>query len=533
VAQTLTHVPKAQHRPPAARIRLNPKQRAEFEEREASLLMHVGAYGSGKTTLDAAIILDRSNWDTGQRFGFFANTEEQALEGIWPDIQEWLDKANIEWRFGSKAPAQWIRRWERQGIPYPTSGPRSPNTYILENGLHIVIGGLGNGKFRRFKGYRFGAALIEEGTEQPNEEPLQFIFARVRCGDWGTGLCQRYHRHQLYWRGNPPDPRKPHWIRNYVKRKLEEEERRQAAGMRRFFRFIQSSTHDNVENVGPEYIERLRSGLDPVLARAYIDGSIEQVSTGRTYYAWSSENIIPVGYDAQRAIHVSLDFNVDPACATLGHELRDPEVPELYRGKGLTHLGTFGELYFEGGMDAVSLARTLLSGERVFGAHWPDEFQGLARHGGTVLMYGDATARMRRVESPNLRSAWAQVNEVMSSLGRRYQFDVPEENPSVYDSVTALNSKMRAENGERSYWTDRRCTELVADYESVVPKADGSDWIDKKRDPKRSHLSDCDRYRIWRRCPMNRPGALKGAWGEERAAGSLDQFGQLGAGAWS
>ncbi len=45
--------------------------------------------------------------------------------------------------------------------------------------------------------------------------------------------------------------------------------------MRRVSRFIESSTHDNVENVGPEYIERLRSGLAPILGRSYIDGSIE------------------------------------------------------------------------------------------------------------------------------------------------------------------------------------------------------------------------------------------------------------------
>src|SRR5437870_4878186 len=47
-------------------------------------------------------------------------------------------------------------------------------------------------------------------------------------------------------------------------------------------RIIQCSTYDNIINVGLDYIERLRSSVDLGPARAYIDGSMEQVSTGRT-----------------------------------------------------------------------------------------------------------------------------------------------------------------------------------------------------------------------------------------------------------
>lgn len=496
--------------PPDGHFRLNWHQDREIYDTDHFLIVNIGGYGSGKTQSLPFMMRDRSTWDTGQRHGFFANTITQMNEGILPDLYDWLDKMGIEYVFGSRPPAEWVQMWRDHGIPFPNRGPRSPHTLILKSGLHVVCGGVANNAYRRFKGFRFGSIWGEEVTEWPDAEPIRFLLPRVRCGDFGSGKCQALHRHQMFLHGNPPDPRQPHWIRDWIKDLAAEERENLAKGDPPFFMYIRSSTYDNVENVGTEYIDRLRKGLDRETAEAMINGSLEQVSSATTMNHWSKKNVLKQEYDQSRPIYVAMDFNVRPAASTLAHELREHEVPSDHQDAHLVYHGVWGEFSNNVGMTAVQHAEALVHGLRDKGGHWPREFKGLKNHQAPIYMYGDASGHQRRVEADDLRSAWQQVNQVMEKyLGNRYHFDVPRVNPSEYDSVTLLNSKMESDDGEVTYFVAPWCVDLIKDCEQVVPMANGKSLIDKRKDGGRTHWLDPERYKVARRYPGTMKNNLK------------------------
>ena len=58
-----------------------------------------------------------------------------------------------------------------------------------------------------------------------------------------------------------------------------------------------------------------------------------------------------------------------------------------------------------------------------------------------------------------------------------------------------MNARLCPTEGERMV-RDPRCRELIKDFEQVAYK-DGSQAIDKDRDPKRTHLSDALGYLVW------------------------------------
>ncbi len=493
------------------RFEYNWHQQRELFDRDHFIVVNMGGYGSGKSQTIPFMMRERSKWDTEQKHGLFANTITQINEGILPDVFEWLTKLGIEYVFGTKPPASWMRMWDANNIPYPVRGPRSPHTLILKTGLHTICAGLANNAYKRFKGFRFGYVFIEEITELTDHKPIDFLLPRIRCGDYGSGKCSTQHRHQLYLHGNPPDPRQPHWVRDWIKNMNKEEGERLKRGEKPYFIYLRSSTYDNIQNVGPDYVRRLRQGLDPKTADTYVNGVLEQVSAATTYHQWSSKNLLSsIPYDPNRPLYVSMDFNVFPAAATLGHELLPEEVPLQHRNAELTHAAVFGEFASQQNSSAVQTAKALLNGETDKGGHWPSEFKGLLRHAGPIYMYGDPAGHQKRVESEDLRSAWTQVNDVlMPPLGRRYHFDVPRQAPAIYDSVTTLNGKMMSDTGEISYWVHPRCTALRQDYEQVVPKEDGTDLIDKRKDGGRTHWSDAERYKVWVRYPGSRRNNLK------------------------
>jgi hypothetical protein len=234
-----------------------------------------------------------------------------------------------------------------------------------------------------------------------------------------------------------------------------------------------------------------------------LTGSLEQVRSSRAARAFSEANLIKVSYDPQRAIYLSLDFNVSPATALLCHELREDEVPATNGRSGTDHLGVFGEFHSGStGMDAEELSLALVRDERSRFLYVPDNFRGFLRHDYEVYAYGDATGGMRRLESPGNRSAWSIVNSVMTEdMGNRYTCMVGDSNPSVIESVQSMNGKFHASNGDRSLWiSDTHCPELRIDLDETVWKHDGS-GLDKS-DLMRGHLFEL-RYVVQARYPIN------------------------------
>jgi hypothetical protein len=497
----------------ATRIKLNPKQRAAFLEDRARIVLELGARGSGKSRITP---LEWLSSPTDQRHLFAANSHDQAVEGILPEQLSLLDAANIEYTFGKQAPAAWRRRWERDGVPYPTAGPRSPNTLILETGHHIVIAGLGNRKFRRLKGYEFDRATIEEAAELDGPEALSFIFPSLRCGLGAKGCRAFKHRHQLRLKSNPPLPSQPdHWLHEWVAEHIEREKQRQIAGKPTFFRMIHSSTYDNIENVGQDYIDRLLEGLDPDSARVLVNGELLRVRNSLAYSTFSDENVRPMPYDKYRRVFVNVDFNVTPATATLMQEWNAAELGEEIEllAKGRKVLGVFAEYYEERGQWVQDTARILIEGRTAdgqphAGLHIPEEFEGLSAHMANVLGGGDATGRNRDAGNADAISKIRQFNDVMTAnLGKRYQNFFDTSNPGIAHRVGVMKARFLSADGARTLFISPWCTETLKDVNQNKWKADGSDL--DKGDWRRTHLMDGLGYPVVKLTPTagRRPNA--------------------------
>jgi hypothetical protein len=62
--------------------------------------------------------------------------------------------------------------------------------------------------------------------------------------------------------------------------------------------------------------------------------------------------------------------------------------------------------------------------------------------------------------------------------------------------VNVLNARLKTASGRVSLFIDRRCRELIKDFEQVQ-YAEGTAEIDKARDRNRTHLTDALGYLVW------------------------------------
>jgi hypothetical protein len=217
----------------------------------------------------------------------------------------------------------------------------------------------------------------------------------------------------------------------------------------------------------PDYYERLRGSYDARFYRQEALGEYLHLNAGRVYHAFEREgNVRETVLDPGRPLLWALDFNVDPMCSVVVQRAAE----------NVTVL------------DEIVLSRaTTLQACEEFEARFP-------RHPAGLVVYADATgARLQTAGTSDVailrgffrNGAWGEV-----------AFKVPLSNPAVRDRVNLMNAKLAAASGERTLVIDPRCRELIKDLEQVTYK-EGSQVIDKERDPRRTHLSDALGYLVW------------------------------------
>jgi hypothetical protein len=126
-------------------------------------------------------------------------------------------------------------------------------------------------------------------------------------------------------------------------------------------------------------------------------------------------------------------------------------------------------------------------------------------HGGPVHVYGDATGGARgsaRVQG----SDWDLVRaELRPVFGDRLSIRVPPANPQERARVNAVNSRLMSAAGDIRLMVDPlKAPNVVKDLEGVRLLAGGSGELDKRADPKLSHISDALGYYVQRVFPTIR-----------------------------
>jgi hypothetical protein len=81
----------------------------------------------------------------------------------------------------------------------------------------------------------------------------------------------------------------------------------------------------------------------------------------------------------------------------------------------------------------------------------------------------------------------------------KVEYKVPKANPSVRERINLTNTKLRSAGGDIGLVVDRKCKELIQDFEQVCFKGD-TGQIDKDRDRMRTHVSDALGYLLWEQC---------------------------------
>jgi hypothetical protein len=232
----------------------------------------------------------------------------------------------------------------------------------------------------------------------------------------------------------------------------------------------------------PTYYEELKDSYDDRFFRQEAEGEYLDIFSGRVYYAYQTQqNDAALQFNPHQRLNWALDFNIDPMSSVL---LQDP-------GR---HIHVLDEISLRGASINDMCARFL---ERVepLRASWRDTNGARPFE---VGVYGDAAAN-----SGNIQTRKSDYQTI-----REYFRAVPEiklvwceniSNPPVKDRVASVNRMLCDANGTVRVLIDPRCRELRSDFLKVSwqPGAEGF-ALDKKADPRRTHMSDAFGYFIYR-----------------------------------
>lgn len=202
--------------------------------------------------------------------------------------------------------------------------------------------------------------------------------------------------------------------------------------------------------------------------------------TGRAYYAFDEGlHLGETAYNPALPLIFCFDFNVSPGVCVICQE-------HDMGGDGMTHI--IGEVHIPRDSNTPIVCRKLLE-------DW-------GSHVGEVLCYGDATGGARTTSAVK-GSDWELIKaELKPHFGQNLKFRVDRANPKERIRVNSMNSRLKSADGAVRMLIDpAKAPNLVKDIEGVR-LIDGSGEIDKKSDPKLTHMTDALGYYICKRHPV-------------------------------
>jgi hypothetical protein len=253
-------------------------------------------------------------------------------------------------------------------------------------------------------------------------------------------------------------------------------------------------------------IEAAKRDLDELTFQQEYEASFVNFQ-GQCYYPFVDDTHTANLSNAYRAtgdLAFCFDFNVDPGIAVIAQEVELPSIPKtvglqigdkvLFEGQQLTKpgygTGVLGEVYIPRNSNTPAVCRKLI-------ADWGD-------HKGRIMVYGDATGGARGTAQTE-GSDWDIVKNLLYAHYAENQvvMCVPPSNPTERSRVNAMNSRLQTADGEIHMMVDPvRAPNTVKDLEGVRLLEGGGGEIDKKIDPKLTHLTDGLGYYVERNFPI-------------------------------
>ena len=242
-------------------------------------------------------------------------------------------------------------------------------------------------------------------------------------------------------------------------------------------------TWTSEEILDKKEIESARRDLDELTFNQEYRASFVTF-TGRAYYTFDeASHLVSCDYDPGRPLIFCFDFNVSPGVAVVVQE----KVPDARSGEGISQV--IGEVYIPNNSNTPAVCRKLIED---WGSHPTD-----------ILCYGDATGGARST-SAVAGSDWDLIKaELRPVFGSRVKFRVDRANPRERARVNAMNARLKTADGTIHMLLDpNKAPNVVKDLEGVRVLDGGAGEIDKKSDPKLTHLSDALGYYVVKKHPV-------------------------------
>ena len=176
--------------------------------------------------------------------------------------------------------------------------------------------------------------------------------------------------------------------------------------------------------VTPEEIEDAKRDLDDRTYKQEYEAQFVDYS-GRIYYAFDDHNIktMQFGVDPRFALHVGIDFNVDPGCAVIGYQ----------HSNGL-HVYDEIEIFGTNTQEIVKEIQYRYPGRR-------------------FICYPDAAGAQRRT------SSGVTDHIILKNAG--FELKVGSINPSVKDRIASVNSLCKLQDEQTRFTVDPKCSKLI------------------------------------------------------------------------
>ncbi len=203
--------------------------------------------------------------------------------------------------------------------------------------------------------------------------------------------------------------------------------------------------------------------------------------SGRVYYSFNAcTHVAKLKYDPLLPLIFTFDFNISPGTAAI---LQEQELPNGKIGTGI-----IGEVHIPMNSTTPVVCDRLIH-------DW-------GAHRGLVRCYGDATGGSGGTAKV-MGSDWELIKNTLHPVFlNRLKIKVRRSNPRERVRVNAVNSRLMAANDDIRMMVDPKCHNIIKDFEGVRLLSGGAGAIDKKIDPKLSHLSDGIGYYINQAYPI-------------------------------
>ena len=266
------------------------------------------------------------------------------------------------------------------------------------------------------------------------------------------------------------------------------------------------------EVLSEEEIESAKRDLDELTYRQEYEASFVNFQ-GQAYYPFDRTihcASLKDAYNPAADLMLCLDFNVDPGVAVIIQELEFPR-----------KVATAAAINVKGREMFANVAIPATQGTGVIGeVHIPHNSNTPAvirrfvkdwgGHTGRIIVFGDATGGARGTAQTE-GSDWDLVKSgLYDHFGaQRVHFRVPSANPTERSRVNAVNTRLKSGSGEIRLMVDPVAAPMtVKDFEGVRLLQGGSGEIDKKHDPKLTHLSDAAGYYVVAEYPILKKGPV-------------------------